>query len=123
RVVFYDYDEIQHMTEMNFRNIPPAPNEEAELSGEPWYPVDANDVFPEEFQYFLLGDPRVKAAFLRHHADLLDPAWWQACRARVARGRMEDIYPYAPDRRLPGRNAAARVVGNQPSHPSGALHV
>lgn len=39
RVVFYDYDEIQRMTEMNFRAIPPAPNEEAELSSEPWYAV------------------------------------------------------------------------------------
>ncbi len=56
RVVFYDYDEIQHMTEMNFRHIPAAPNEEAELSNEPWYPVGPNDVFPEEFRYFLLGD-------------------------------------------------------------------
>jgi len=107
RIVFYDYDEIQHMTEMNFRIIPPAPYEEAELSGEPWYPVDANDVFPEEFQYFLLGDPRVRSAFLKHHADLLDAAWWQACRARVAQGRLEDIFPYAPDRRLPGRDHAA----------------
>src|SRR3546814_8383238 len=38
RVVFYDYDEIQRMTEMNFRRIPPAPYPEAELASEPWYP-------------------------------------------------------------------------------------
>jgi len=113
RVVFYDYDEIQNMTEMNFRNIPPAPNEEAELSGEPWYPVHANDVFPEEFQYFLLGDPRVRSAFLKHHADLLEAAWWQACRARVTQGRMEDIFPYAPERRLPGRETAPAAVHPQ----------
>lgn len=123
RVVFYDYDEIQHMTEMNFRVIPPAPNEEAELSGEPWYPVDVNDVFPEEFQYFLLGDPRVKAAFLKHHADLLDPAWWQACRTRVAQGRLDDIFPYSADRRLPGRTAARTAADPNPMHHSGAIHV
>ncbi|KAG1244884.1 hypothetical protein G6F65_021561 [Rhizopus arrhizus] len=35
RVVFYDYDEIQRMTEMNFRRIPPAPNEEAEMAIRP----------------------------------------------------------------------------------------
>jgi len=110
RVVFYDYDEIQHMTEMNFRFIPPAPNEEAELASEPWYPVEANDVFPEEFQYFLLGDPRVRAAFLKHHADLLDAGWWQACRSRVAQGRMEDIFPYASDRRLPGNAMPSNAV-------------
>jgi isocitrate dehydrogenase kinase/phosphatase len=100
RVVFYDYDEIQRMTEMNFRRIPAAPNEEAELSGEPWYPVGRNDVFPEEFRVFLLGDQRVRSAFLKYHADLLEPEWWQACRARVAQGRIEDIFPYEPERRL-----------------------
>ena len=60
RVVFYDYDEIQRMTEMNFRRIPPAPNEEAEMSSEPWYAIGPNDVFPEEFGRFLLGDARVR---------------------------------------------------------------
>ncbi|HWL27699.1 MAG TPA: isocitrate dehydrogenase kinase/phosphatase-domain containing protein, partial [Burkholderiaceae bacterium] len=100
RVVFYDYDEIQRMSEMNFRRIPPAPNEEAELSSEPWYPVGANDVFPEEFRTFLLGDPRVCRAFMAHHADLLDPDWWQACRDRAAQGRIDDIFPYEADRRL-----------------------
>ena len=107
RAVFYDYDEIQRMTEMNFRRIPPAPNEEAELSGETWYPVAANDVFPEEFRVFLLGDTRVRAAFLKYHADLLSAEWWQACRARAAQGRIEDIFPYEPDRRLNHSRASA----------------
>ena len=39
RVVFYDYDEIEYLTDCTFRVIPPPPNPEAELSGEPWYPV------------------------------------------------------------------------------------
>ncbi len=123
RIVFYDYDEIQHMTEMNFRTIPPAPNPEAEMSSDPWYPVNANDVFPEEFQYFLLGDPRVRAAFLKHHADLLEASWWQACRARVAQGRMEDIFPYAAQRRLPGRAADIPAETTQATQISGALNV
>lgn len=100
RVVFYDYDEIQPMADMRFRRIPPAPNEEAELASEPWYPVGANDVFPEEFSRFLLGDPRVRAAFLKHHSDLLEAQWWQDCRTRAAQGRIEDIFPYPPARRL-----------------------
>jgi len=106
RVVFYDYDEIQRMTEMQFRRIPPAPNEEAELASEPWYAVGPNDVFPEEFDRFLLGDPRVRRAFLRHHADLLQPEWWQACRAHVAQGRIEEFFPYDIDRRLRPSGAA-----------------
>ena len=100
RVVFYDYDEIQYMTEMNFRRIPPAPNEEAELASEPWYPVGANDVFPEEFATFLLGDARVRRTFMQEHAALLDADYWQAARARNRRGRLDDIFPYDTARRF-----------------------
>ncbi len=123
RVVFYDYDEIQHMTEMNFRHIPPAPNEEAELASEPWYPVGPNDVFPEEFRFFLLGDPRVRAAFLEHHADLLNADWWQGCRERAVQGRIEDIFPYHRDRRLDV--AGSSLTAGTLSFPSisGANHV
>ena len=51
RVVFYDYDEIEYLTDINFRRIPPAPNPEAELAAEPWYAVARHDVFPEEFAH------------------------------------------------------------------------
>ena len=100
RLVFYDYDEIQRMTEMTFRTIPPAPNEEAEMASEPWYPVAKNDVFPEEFRWFLLGDPRIRDAFLTYHSVLLDAEWWNACRDHVAQGRLENIYPYPATKRL-----------------------
>jgi isocitrate dehydrogenase kinase/phosphatase len=100
RVVFYDYDEIQSMTEMNFRRVPPAPNEVAELASGPWYPVGANDVFPEESASFLLSDARVRRTFMQQHADLLDADWWQAARARNRRGRLDDIFPYDTTRRF-----------------------
>jgi isocitrate dehydrogenase kinase/phosphatase len=94
RVVFYDYDEIEYLTDCVFRAIPPAPNPEAELSGEPWYPVGPLDVFPEEFETFLLGNPRVREAFMRHHADLLRPNFWRRAQERVARGEIVDFWPY-----------------------------
>ena len=104
RVVFYDYDEIQPMTDMQFRRIPPAPNDEAELAAEPWYPIGPNDVFPEEFARFLLGNPRIRELFMRHHADLLDADWWSARRRAAQQGRLEDMFPYDEARRfLPGR--------------------
>lgn len=105
RLVFYDYDEIQPMTEMNFRYIPEAPNEEAEMASEPWYPIGPNDVFPEEFRWFLLGDKRIRDAFMKYHAELLDADWWANCRDQVARGRLENIYPYDLSKRLPNRSA------------------
>jgi isocitrate dehydrogenase kinase/phosphatase len=100
RVVFYDYDEVEYLTDCTFRAIPPAPTPEAELSGEPWYPVGPRDVFPEEFSSFLLGSPLVREAFLRHHADLLEPAFWQQCQRRVAAGEIVDFYPYPESARF-----------------------
>ena len=94
RVVFYDYDEIEYMTDMNFRRIPPAPYEEMELAGEPWYSAGPMDVFPEEFATFLLGVPRVRKAFLKYHRDLLSPEFWQRAQQRIRDGHVEDFYPY-----------------------------
>lgn len=94
RVVFYDYDEIEYMTDMNFRAIPPAPYEEMEMAAEPWYSAGPMDVFPEEFATFLLGVPRVRKAFLKHHRDLLAPKFWQRAQQRIRDGYVEDFFPY-----------------------------
>ncbi|MCP2039521.1 isocitrate dehydrogenase kinase/phosphatase [Neisseria sp. HSC-16F19] len=94
RVIFYDYDEIEYMTDCNFRAIPEAPNPEYEMSGEVWYPVNKGDVFPEEFGPFLLGEPDVRQVFLKHHRDLLTPEFWQAKKERLQAGILEDFYPY-----------------------------
>jgi len=106
RVVFYDYDEIEYLTDINFRRIPPPPNPEAELSGEPWYGVARNDVFPEEFATFLLGDLRLRETFLRHHAELLEPEFWQECQRRVEVGEIVDFFPYPESLRFSNRPAA-----------------
>jgi isocitrate dehydrogenase kinase/phosphatase len=103
RVVFYDYDEIEYLTDVNFRRIPDAPNPEAELAGEPWYGVDRNDVFPEEFATFLLADPRLREHFLRHHAELLEPDFWQDCQRRIGEGEIVDFFPYPESLRFGNR--------------------
>jgi isocitrate dehydrogenase kinase/phosphatase len=94
RVVFYDYDEIEFMTDCNFRRIPPAPYPDMEMSGEPWYSVGRSDVFPEEFETFLLTSPRIREAFMKHHADLLDASFWQGTQASIRRGEVQDFFPY-----------------------------
>jgi Isocitrate dehydrogenase kinase/phosphatase len=100
RVVFYDYDEIEYMTDCNFRRIPSAPNPEAEMSGEPWYSVARNDVFPEEFGTFLLGNPETRRAFLKHHADLLEPEFWQLTKQKILDGFVPDFFPYPEEMRF-----------------------
>ncbi|GGX48139.1 bifunctional isocitrate dehydrogenase kinase/phosphatase [Undibacterium squillarum] len=100
RVVFYDYDEIEYITDCQFRRIPAPRNEEDEMAAEPWYPVARNDVFPEQFGSFLLGNPQVRRCFLQHHADLLTPEYWQQKQARIQRGKVEDIFPYPQEIRF-----------------------
>ncbi len=96
RVVFYDYDEVAYLTDCNFRRIPAPRTPEDEMSAEPWYTVGPNDVFPEEFATFLLGDPKVREIFMRHHAELLDASYWQERQHRIREGILEDVFPY-PD--------------------------
>jgi isocitrate dehydrogenase kinase/phosphatase len=100
KVVFYDYDEIEYLTDCHFRKVPAPRNEEEEMSGEVWWPVAPRDVFPETFEPFLLGDPRVRAVFMRHHADLLDADFWNAQKARIQAGHVHDVFPYDAARRF-----------------------
>lgn len=103
RVVFYDYDEVAYLTDCVFRRIPPPRTPEDEMASEPWYKVGPNDVFPEEFETFLLGDPRVREPFMRTHADLLDAAYWQAIQQRIRSGILDDVFPYSESLRFSRR--------------------
>ncbi|MCY4756258.1 bifunctional isocitrate dehydrogenase kinase/phosphatase [Pelomonas aquatica] len=100
KVVFYDYDEIEYLSDCNFRRLPEPRNEEEEMSGEVWWPVAPRDVFPETFGPFLLGNPQVRESFMRHHADLLDAGFWQAHKERILAGHVHDVFPYDPARRF-----------------------
>jgi len=100
RVVFYDYDEIEYMTDCNFRTIPEAPYPEMEMSGEAWYSVARNDIFPEEFASFLLGLPKVRAAFLKYHSDLLSVDFWKTTQERIRAGHLVSFFPYPEELRF-----------------------
>ncbi len=100
KVVFYDYDEIEYLTDCIFRKVPAPRNEEDEMSGEIWYNVGKYDVFPETFGPFLLGNPRVREVFMREHGDLLDAAFWQGHKERIQAGYVHDVFPYDRDKRF-----------------------
>jgi isocitrate dehydrogenase kinase/phosphatase len=106
KVVFYDYDEIEYLTDCTFRKVPEARNEEEEMSGEVWYRVGPKDVFPETFAPFLLGDPVVREVFMKHHGDLLDAAFWQGHREEILAGYVHDVFPYEAQKRFETRRAA-----------------
>ncbi len=100
KVVFYDYDEIEYLTDCNFRKVPEPRNEEDEWSGECGYSVGPKDVFPETGEPFLRGKDRVRQAFMAHHADLLDATFWQAHKERISAGQMLDVFPYDEGQRF-----------------------
>jgi isocitrate dehydrogenase kinase/phosphatase len=116
RVVFYDYDEVLYLTECNFRKVPPPRTPEDELASEPWYPIGAHDVFPEEFGTYLLGNPKIRAAFLRYHADLLSAEYWQTRQDRIRAGQLEDVFPYPESLRF---GKGARSTGAARDSPAG----
>ncbi len=109
RVVFYDYDEIEYMTDCTFRRIPPAPDYETEMSGEVWYPVKKNDVFPEEFGTFLLVSEAIRRAFMTYHAELLDADFWKRVQEEIRRGVVKDFFPYPESLRFVTRYSVGKV--------------
>ena len=100
KVVFYDYDEIEYITDCNFRRVPEPRNEEEEMSGEVWYSVGPKDIFPETFGPFLLGNDAVRQVFMEHHGDLLDAGFWQSHQERIRAGYVHDVFPYEREKRF-----------------------
>ena len=107
KVVFYDYDEIEYLTDCIFRKVPAPHNEEEEMSGEVWYRVGPKDVFPETFGPFLLGNPGVRNVFMKHHADLLEASFWQGHKERILAGYVHDVFPYEANKRFGVQRLAA----------------
>lgn len=107
RVVFYDYDEICYLSEVNFREVPKPETPEQEMAAEPWYTVAPNDVFPEEFRRFLFGKPAIKQMFEEMHGELFDPAYWRGLQAALEQGKVMDVFPYRRKKRFIRHAAAA----------------
>ncbi|MCE7053804.1 bifunctional isocitrate dehydrogenase kinase/phosphatase [Algoriphagus sp. AGSA1] len=96
RVIFYDYDEIEFLTDMNFRIKPKAETYEQIYASEPWYPIAKNDVFPEDFRRWMIGRKDLKEHFLEYHKALFDPSYWQRIQQRILEGELIHAFPY-PD--------------------------
>jgi isocitrate dehydrogenase kinase/phosphatase len=99
RVVFYDYDEIAFLTDVNFRELPAGADEEAGGPDASFY-VGENDVFPEEFLTFMGLRGAAREGFLERHSDLLDVRFWLDIQRRERAGEIVDVFPYPHERRL-----------------------
>jgi isocitrate dehydrogenase kinase/phosphatase len=101
--VFYDYDEICYLTDVNFRHIPEPQTPEQEMASEPWYSVGPHDVFPEEFPRFMFANPRIKRLFTDLHGEIFDADYWQGLQREIREGRVMDVFPYRRRRRFASR--------------------
>lgn len=101
RVIFYDYDELDRLSEFNFRAMPEPRNDYDMMSSEAWFYVAPNDIFPAEIGKFIGLPRRLNAVFLRHHDDLLDPAFWHAMQELQRADEPVDLFPYPPSARFP----------------------
>ena len=100
RVVFYDYDEIELVTECNFRHIPAARTPEDELASQPWYYVGPRDIFPEEFPGFLLRSGPQLSYLRQQHGEIFDADFWNDIKRRLLAGEIMDVFPYRTDWRF-----------------------
>jgi isocitrate dehydrogenase kinase/phosphatase len=100
RVVFYDYDEICFLTDVNFRELPPDLEEDNWIGEQPPYWVGPGDVFPEEFLTFMGLRGAAHESFLERHSDLLGVRFWLDTQRRERAGEIFDVFPYPHERRL-----------------------
>ena len=99
RVNFYDYDEICYMHERNFRTIP--------KSDDPYVldtlSVGPNDVFPEQFEHFIIGKKEFKDILKELHGDLMTAEYWRKVQDIAAIGIIQNFTPYPTSRRFTQR--------------------
>ena len=100
RIIFYDYDEVQYLTDMNFRALPKAKSYDDYLTNEQSYSVAPQDVFPEQLCTFVMPNPQYKAVFSQTHPELLDVAFWQQAQRNIKAGVVSHIYPYPAAQRF-----------------------
>lgn len=106
RVIFYDYDEICYMNERTFRSIP--------RSDDPFaidtLSVGPNDVFPEQFEHFIVGKKHLKDCLKELHGDLMTPEYWKQLQAVCQEGKTLNFTPYNPSKSFfyePGKKKIA----------------
>ena len=98
------------MNERNFRSLP--------KSDDP-YAIDTlsvapNDVFPEQFEHFIVGKRKFKDILKELHGDLMTPEYWHEVQRKCERGDVQHFTPYNPNMRF--ERVAPPETGNENSN-------
>lgn len=97
RVVFYDYDEIELVTDCNFCSLPESRHHEM---AEGWFFVGEKDVFPQEFPPFLFPTERLKKMFMEMHSEIFTPKFWCEVQDALRKGVIPDVFSYSYHQRF-----------------------
>ncbi|MGI5308642.1 bifunctional isocitrate dehydrogenase kinase/phosphatase [Rheinheimera sp. WS51] len=100
RVVFYDYDEVQYMLDVNFRAFPKTDNYEDAMFAEGTVCAAPGDVFPEQMATFVTPQAKISQLLFSKHPELLEASYWKSKQANIRQGKIEDIYPYPDNMRF-----------------------
>ena len=100
RVVFYDYDEVQYLNDMNFRAFPKSDNYHDYLLNDVSLSVAPQDVFPEQLTTFVTTNIKVKHSLESQHPELLDVNYWKSAQQKIRNGEFSNIYPYPNKQRF-----------------------
>ena len=94
RVIFYDYDEICYMDERNFRDLP--------VTDDPYVldtlSVAPNDVFPQQFEHFIIGRKVHKDILKELHGEIMTAEYWRKIQEICKEGKYLNFTPYNPKR-------------------------
>lgn len=96
RVIFYDYDEICWMHQRTFRSLPKSDDPFAidTLS------VSPEDVFPEQFEHFIVGKRHLKDLLKKLHPELMTPEFWIDAQKKGANREVQHFSPYSQKKRF-----------------------
>jgi len=99
RVIFYDYDEICYLTDINFRKLPKNNNLNAH-GADPWFEVGEFDVFPEEFVDFMVPKGSIGKVFMEVHGNLFEAKYWRSIQKGIEEGKMLEFFAYDEKKRF-----------------------
>ncbi len=94
KLVFYDYDETVLVTECNFRKLPEYRDEDERMSSESWIVAYKTDIFPEEFEKFLIPEGPLRILFKELHGEIYTENFWNKWKDFHNSGKIIDLQPY-----------------------------
>ena len=84
------------MKNRNFRELP--------KSDDPYaldmLSVSPEDVFPEQFEHFIVGKKHLKQMLKEMHPELMQPEYWRKVQQEASTGIIKFFTPYSKEKRF-----------------------